>query len=91
MAGMTRDLSRLTADPFDLLVVGGGIHGLFTAYDAAARGLRVALIDRGDIGSGVSFNHQRTIHGGLRALQSMDIRKVRVPLGRHGLGVTQHL
>lgn len=77
MAGMTRDLSRLTTDRFDLLVVGGGIHGLFTAYDAAARGLRVALMDRGDFGSGVSFNHQRTIHGGLRALQSMDIGKVR--------------
>ena len=77
MAGMTRDLSRLTADRFDVLVVGGGIHGLFTAYDAAARGLRVALIDRGDFGSGISFNHQRTIHGGLRALQSMDLRKVR--------------
>jgi glycerol-3-phosphate dehydrogenase len=74
---MTRDLSRLTADRFDVLVVGGGIHGLFTAYDAAARGLRVALIDRADFGSGVSFNHQRTIHGGLRALQSMDIGKVR--------------
>jgi glycerol-3-phosphate dehydrogenase len=73
---MTHDLSRLTADRFDVLVVGGGIHGLFTAYDAAARGLRVALIDRGDFGSGISFNHQRTIHGGLRALQSMNLRKV---------------
>jgi glycerol-3-phosphate dehydrogenase len=77
MAGMTRDLSRLTADGFDVLVVGGGIHGLFTAYDAAARGLRVALIERGDFGSGVSFNHQRTIHGGLRALQSMNLGKTR--------------
>lgn len=74
---MTRDLSRLTADPFDLLVVGGGIHGLFTAYDAASRGLRVALVDCGDIGSGVSFNHQRTIHGGLRALQSLNIGRTR--------------
>ncbi|HQX83795.1 MAG TPA: FAD-dependent oxidoreductase, partial [Vicinamibacterales bacterium] len=61
---MTRDLSRLHAESFDLLVVGGGIHGLFTAYDAAARGLRVALVERGDVGSGISFNHQRTIHGG---------------------------
>jgi glycerol-3-phosphate dehydrogenase len=77
MAGMTRDLSRLTADGFDLVVVGGGIHGLFTAYDAAARGLRVALLERGDIGGGASFNHQRTIHGGLRALQSLDLRKTR--------------
>lgn len=77
MAGMTRDLSRLTADAFDVLVVGGGIHGLFTAYDGAARGLRVALIERGDFGSGISFNHQRTIHGGLRALQSMNLGKTR--------------
>ncbi|MEO6223737.1 MAG: FAD-dependent oxidoreductase, partial [Vicinamibacterales bacterium] len=74
---MTRDLSRLNGEGFDLLVIGGGIHGLFTAYDAAARGLRVALVDRDDFGSGLSFNHQRTIHGGLRALQAMDIRKVR--------------
>lgn len=77
MAGMTRDLSPLRADTFDLLVVGGGIHGLFTAYDAAARGLRVALVERGDAGSGISFNHQRTIHGGLRALQSGHLLKCR--------------
>ncbi len=77
MAGMTRDLAPLQADTFDLLVVGGGIHGLFVAYDAAARGLRVALVERGDVGSGISFNHQRTLHGGLRALQSGQIRKCR--------------
>ncbi len=74
---MTRDLAPLQADTFDLLVVGGGIHGLFTAYDAAARGLRVALVERGDVGGGISFNHQRTIHGGLRALQGGQIRKCR--------------
>lgn len=77
MAGMTRDLTRLTAVRFDVLVVGGGIHGLFAAYDAASRGLSVALIDRGDFGGGISFNHQRTLHGGLRALQSGQLRKCR--------------
>jgi len=74
---MTRDLSRLHTGAFDLLVVGGGIHGLFAAYDAAARGLSVALVERGDVGSGISFNHQRTIHGGLRALQSGQLLKCR--------------
>jgi len=74
---MTRDISLLQAETFDLLVVGGGIHGLFAAYDAAARGLRVALIDRGDAGSGLSFNHQRTLHGGMRALQTGQVRKCR--------------
>jgi glycerol-3-phosphate dehydrogenase len=75
--GMTRDLTRLTSSRFDVLVIGGGIHGLFAAYDAATRGLSVALIDRGDFGGGISFNHQRTLHGGLRALQSGHVRKCR--------------
>jgi len=74
---MTRDLARLTASRFDVLVVGGGIHGLFAAYDAASRGLSVALVDSGDFGGGISFNHQRTLHGGLRALQSGHLRKCR--------------
>jgi glycerol-3-phosphate dehydrogenase len=75
-----RDTTQLTRDSYDVLVVGGGIHGLFAAYDAAARGFRTALVDRGDIGSGVSANHQRTIHGGLRALQSGDLRKTRAQI-----------
>ena len=70
---MIRDLDRLTAQTFDVLVVGGGIYGLTIAYDAAQRGLSVALIERDDFGSGASFNHLRTIHGGLRYLQSLDI------------------
>ncbi|HVB38874.1 MAG TPA: glycerol-3-phosphate dehydrogenase/oxidase, partial [Vicinamibacterales bacterium] len=74
---MKRDLSRLIGERFDLLVVGGGIHGLATAYDAAQRGLRVALVERGDLGGGSSFNHQKTAHGGLRYLQSADFRRAR--------------
>jgi glycerol-3-phosphate dehydrogenase len=74
---MTRDLGRLTARTFDVLVVGGGIYGLTIAYDCAQRGLTVALVDRGDFGSGASFNHLRTIHGGLRYLQTLDIARAR--------------
>ncbi len=74
---MIRDLDRLTADTFDLLVVGGGIYGLTIAYDAAQRGLSVALIERDDFGGGASFNHLRTIHGGLRYLQSLDLSRAR--------------
>jgi glycerol-3-phosphate dehydrogenase len=74
---MTRDPGRLTARTFDVLVVGGGIYGLTIAYDCAQRGLSVALIDRGDFGSGASFNHLRTIHGGLRYLQNFDIGRAR--------------
>src|SRR5712672_4698797 len=74
---MVRDLDRLTAQTFDVLVVGGGIYGLTVAYDAAQRGLSVALVERDDFGSGASFNHLRTIHGGLRYLQTLDIRRAR--------------
>ena len=77
MASMIRDLDRLTAQTFDVLVVGGGIYGLTIAYDAAQRGLSVALIERNDFGSGASFNHLRTIHGGLRYLQSLDLGRAR--------------
>lgn len=72
---MTRDLGRLGRTRYDLLVIGGGIHGLFAAYDAASRGLSVALVERDDFGAGLSFNHQRTIHGGLRALQGGHVAK----------------
>jgi glycerol-3-phosphate dehydrogenase len=72
-----RDLDRLTGRTFDVLVVGGGICGLTIAYDAAQRGLAVALIERDDFGSGTSFNHLRTIHGGLRYLQNFDITRAR--------------
>jgi glycerol-3-phosphate dehydrogenase len=74
---MTRDLSRLTSAPFDVLVIGGGIHGLAVAYDAAQRGYAVAIVERGDFGSGSSFNHAKTVHGGLRSLQSGDVVKAR--------------
>jgi glycerol-3-phosphate dehydrogenase len=72
---MPRHVEDLARGRYDLLVIGGGIHGLFVAYDAAMRGLTVALVERGDIGSGLSFNHQRTIHGGLRALEHGQLRK----------------
>jgi glycerol-3-phosphate dehydrogenase len=72
-----RDLSRLTAREFDVLIVGGGIHGLTIAYDAAQRGLSVALVERGDFGAATSFNHLKTIHGGLRYLQTGDLRRMR--------------
>src|SRR5215467_10225431 len=74
---MKRDVQALTRRTFDVLVVGGGIYGLTIAYDAAQRGLTVALIERHDFGSGASFNHLRTIHGGLRYLQTLDLARAR--------------
>src|SRR5262249_58160226 len=77
MSQMIRDLDQLSGRMFDVLVVGGGIYGLTIAYDAAQRGLWVALIEQDDFGSGTSFNHLRTIHGGLRYLQTLDVGRAR--------------
>ena len=62
---------------FDLLVIGAGIFGLFAAWDAALRGLSVAIIDKNDFGHATSANHFKMIHGGIRYLQHGDFFRVR--------------
>ncbi|MCI0440880.1 MAG: glycerol-3-phosphate dehydrogenase/oxidase [Chloroflexi bacterium] len=74
---MIRNLAGITERAHDVLVMGGGIYGLFTAWDAAMRGLSVALVEKGDFGGATSFNSLRVIHGGLRYLQTGDIRRMR--------------
>lgn len=74
---MTRDLERLTSREHDLIVVGGGIYGAAAAWDAAQRGLQVALVEAADFGAGVSSNSLKTIHGGLRYLQRLDLVRMR--------------
>ena len=75
---MNRNVERLANHKFDVLVVGGGIHGAITAWDAALRGISVALIERGDFGSGTSQNSLKIIHGGLRYLQDGNLSRIRM-------------
>jgi glycerol-3-phosphate dehydrogenase len=63
-------------DPFDVLVIGGGITGVGVALDAAARGLHTALVERDDFASGTSSKSSKMVHGGLRYLQNGDVRLV---------------
>jgi len=72
----TRALTRLADETFDVVVVGGGITGAGVALDAAARGLRVALVEKGDFASGTSSKSSKLVHGGLRYLQQREIRLV---------------
>ena len=74
---MKRDLAKLSSRQFDILVIGGGIHGALVAWDASLRGLSVALIERGDFGGATSQNSLKTIHGGLRYLQDGNIARIR--------------
>lgn len=66
--------------PYDLIVVGAGINGLGVARDAAARGLRVVVLEQDDICSGVSAWSGRLVHGGLRYLEHRDFALVRESL-----------
>ena len=74
---MKRDLAKLSDRQFDLLVVGAGIHGALVAWDAALRGMSVALIERGDFGAATSQNSLKIIHGGLRYLQDLNLSRIR--------------
>lgn len=74
---MKRDIAQLSTGVYDVLIIGGGIYGAWTAWDAALRGLSVALVDKGDFGSATSSNTMKIIHGGLRYLQQADFGRMR--------------
>jgi glycerol-3-phosphate dehydrogenase len=73
---MKRNVESLAGPVFDLLILGGGITGAGVALDATLRGLRVALIDKGDFASGTSSISSKLVHGGLRYLEHGDFRLV---------------
>lgn len=74
---MKRDFSLLAGRHVDLLVCGGGIYGAWTAYDAALRGLSVAIVEQGDWAGATSSASSKLIHGGLRYLETYDFKLVR--------------
>ena len=74
---MQRDLARIAETTYDLLVIGGGINGLCVAWDAALRGLSVALLEKGDFGAATTSATLKIVHGGLRYLQHLDVRRMR--------------
>ncbi len=74
---MARALAALAGREFDVLVVGGGVTGAATAWDASQRGVSVALLERGDFGGATSAESLKVVHGGVRYLQHLDIVRVR--------------
>ena len=82
-----------TVEPFDLLIIGGGINGAGIARDAAGRGLRVALADAGDLGGATSSASTKLIHGGLRYLEFYQFGLVRKALAEREtlLDIAPHL
>ena len=70
----------MTTHSVDVLVIGGGIHGAAVARDAAGRGLKVMLAEKGDYASATSSASSKLIHGGLRYLEHFELRLVRESL-----------
>jgi len=74
---MIRNLDTLNNEKFDLIIIGGGIYGATAAWDASLRGLKVALVEKGDFGNATSSNSLKIIHGGLRYIQQADVKRMR--------------
>lgn len=91
--GMQRNLSLLTEGVYDLLVIGGGMHGACVAWEASSRGLSVALVEKADFCSATSANSLKIIHGGLRYLQHADLKRMRASIGerRNLMRIAPHL
>lgn len=65
-------LGRMTAEVFDLVVIGGGITGAGVVRDATSRGMKVALIESRDFAEGTSSRSSKLIHGGIRYLENLE-------------------
>ncbi|MFQ5598705.1 MAG: FAD-dependent oxidoreductase [Nitrospiria bacterium] len=75
MGIIVRDVRGAAADAYDVIVIGGGIYGVMMLLEGTLRGQRVLLLEKNDFGSATSFNNFRIVHGGLRYLQSMNLRR----------------
>ncbi len=74
---MKREINKIKNNEFDVLVIGGGIHGAAIAYEFAKTGLKICLIEKDDFGSQTSANSLKILHGGLRYLQHANFKRMR--------------
>ncbi|MDH5042635.1 FAD-dependent oxidoreductase, partial [Enterococcus faecalis] len=66
-------LNKMKEEYYDIVVIGGGITGAGIAFDAAQRGMKVALVEMQDFASGTSSRSTKLVHGGLRYLKQLQI------------------
>src|SRR5947209_9091378 len=79
------NLTKLTSERHDVLVIGGGVTGAGVALDAAARGYKVALVEKVDFASGTSSKSTKLVHGGIRYLPNFDFALVHEALVERGI------
>ena len=77
MGGILRRPESTAHKTYDLIIIGGGIYGIMLSFEASKRGLSSLLLERADFGGATTFNCLRTLHGGFRYLQTMDLHRFR--------------
>lgn len=76
MNKIDRNLEKSAKEKYDLIIIGGGIYGAGLLLTASQAGKKALLLEKDDFGAATSFNNLRTVHGGLRYLQSMDLKRI---------------
>lgn len=76
MTMIKRDLIEASKNKYDLIIIGGGIYGACLLLTASQAGKKALLLEKDDFGAATSFNNLRTVHGGLRYLQSLDLKRI---------------
>jgi len=77
MGKIIRDIDKAEREKFELIIAGGGIYGIMLLLEASRRNIKTLLIEKGDFGGSTTLNHLKTVHGGLRYLQSLDLPRFR--------------
>jgi len=77
MGKILREPVSASAEVYDIIIIGAGIYGVLIAFEASKRGLKSLLLERDDFGGATTFNCLRTLHGGFRYLQKMDLPRFR--------------
>ncbi|MCK4836895.1 MAG: FAD-dependent oxidoreductase, partial [Candidatus Aminicenantes bacterium] len=75
MSTISRDVKHHSHKNYDLIIIGGGIYGIMLLLEATRRNYRSLLVEEKDFGGQTSLNHLRTVHGGLRYLQTLDLKR----------------
>ena len=70
---MKRNIDEYINKDYDMIIIGGGIYGIMLALEGSRRKLKTLLLEKNDFCGNTSLNHLRTVHGGLRYLQSADL------------------
>ncbi len=81
MGKIIRNVNKAEKENFELIIIGGGIYGIMLALESSRRQIKTLLLEKDDFGGATTLNHLKTVHGGLRYLQSLDLGRFNESVG----------